>query len=102
MLLPTRTDTRWFHDLIMQSADEVRLVSGRLWFVLEDVKEAAPFPSMVIVFRKDRRLSLGGYPQFSTFGKPPDSSHYLEAITKLSEVNAQMQTRLEALEGDNA
>lgn len=51
MLLPARTDTRWFHKYIYQKA-EIRFVSGRLKF--GGSKSNAPFPSMVCVFR-------GGY-----------------------------------------
>ena len=47
MLLPARTDTKWFHDYIYQQA-EIRFVKGRLKF--GDSKNAAPFPSMVCVF----------------------------------------------------
>lgn len=49
MLLPARTDTRWFHDLIYKKA-EVRFLRGRLKF--GGCKDAAPFPSMVVIFRK--------------------------------------------------
>lgn len=48
MLLPARTDTRWFHDYIYGKA-EVRFVRGRLKF--GGSVNAAPFPSMVVVFR---------------------------------------------------
>lgn len=48
MLLPARTDTRWFHDYIYGQA-EVRFIKGRLKF--GDSKNSAPFPSMVVVFR---------------------------------------------------
>lgn len=48
MLLPARTDTRWFHDYIYNKA-EVRFVKGRLKF--GDQSQPAPFPSMVIIFR---------------------------------------------------
>jgi site-specific DNA-methyltransferase (adenine-specific) len=48
MLLPARTDTRWFHEYIYHRA-EVRFVKGRLKF--GDQKQPAPFPSMVIVFK---------------------------------------------------
>lgn len=50
MLLPARTDTRWFHDYIYGKA-EIRFVKGRLEF--GDATESAPFPSMVVVFRKE-------------------------------------------------
>lgn len=48
MLLPARTDTKWFHDYIYKKA-EVRFIKGRLKFGGE--KENAPFPNMVVVFR---------------------------------------------------
>lgn len=47
MLLPARTDTKWFHDYIYNKADIVFL-KGRLKF--GDAKKNAPFPSMVVVF----------------------------------------------------
>lgn len=47
MLLPARTDTRWFHDYIYGKAD-VRFIRGRLKF--GDSKNSAPFPSMVVIF----------------------------------------------------
>lgn len=51
MLVPARTDTKWFHDYIYGKA-EVRFVKGRLKF--GDSKNSAPFPSMVVVFEKGR------------------------------------------------
>lgn len=50
MLLPARTDTRWFHDYIYGYA-EIRFIKGRLKFGGCD--NSAPFPSMICVFRKD-------------------------------------------------
>lgn len=47
LLLPARTDTRWFHDYCM--AGEIRFIKGRLKFGGATV--SAPFPSMVVVFR---------------------------------------------------
>lgn len=49
MLLPARTDTRWFHRFIYKKA-EIRFIEGRLKF--GGCKNAAPFPSMVVVFKK--------------------------------------------------
>lgn len=57
MLLPARTDTRWFHKYIVEHA-EIRFVRGRLKF--GDAKNAAPFPSMVVVFRAYGGLVDGG------------------------------------------
>lgn len=48
-LLPARTDTRWFHDYIYHKA-EIRFLKGRIKF--GNAKSGAPFPSMVVVFRK--------------------------------------------------
>ncbi len=47
MLLPARTDTKWFHEFIYHKAD-VRFVRGRLKF--GNSNNPAPFPSMVVVF----------------------------------------------------
>ena len=47
MLLPARTDTRWFHEYIHGKA-EIRFIRGRLKF--GGSKNSAPFPSMVVVF----------------------------------------------------
>jgi phage N-6-adenine-methyltransferase len=48
-LLPARTDTRWWHDYVMQG--EVRFIRGRLKF--GGSKENAPFPSAVVIFRPE-------------------------------------------------
>ena len=50
MLLPARTDTKWFHNYIYNKA-EIRFVKGRLKF--GDGKNSAPFPSMIVVFRNE-------------------------------------------------
>ena len=49
MLLPARTDTRYFHDYIYNKS-EIRFIKGRLKF--GDATNSAPFPSMVVIFRK--------------------------------------------------
>ena len=56
MLLPARTDTRWFHRYIYGKA-EIRFVPGRLKF--GGSKNSAPFPSMVAIF-KSFHPSMGG------------------------------------------
>lgn len=56
LLLAARTDTAWFHDLVVRYASEVLFLRGRLRF--ENGKNStgpAPFPSMVVVFERDRR-----------------------------------------------
>lgn len=48
-LIPARTDTRWFHEIVLPCAAEIRFIKGRLKF--GDATNSAPFPSMVVVFR---------------------------------------------------
>jgi hypothetical protein len=47
-LLPSRTDTRWWHEYIMKAA-EIRFIKGRLRF--DDQKNPAPFPSAIVIFK---------------------------------------------------
>ena len=48
-LLPARTDTRWFHEYIYNKPNvAIEFIKGRLKF--SGSKNAAPFPSMVVVF----------------------------------------------------
>ena len=47
-LVPSRTDTRWWHSYVEGKA-EVRFVKGRLKF--GGSKNSAPFPSAVVIFR---------------------------------------------------
>ena len=54
MLLPARTDTRWFHDYIYNNKNaEIRFIKGRLKF--GGSKNSAPFPSMVVIFRNEEK-----------------------------------------------
>mgnify|MGYP001030497106 CR=1 FL=1 len=46
-LLPSRTDTRWWHEYVMK-AREIRFIRGRLHF--NDSPQGAPFPSCIAVF----------------------------------------------------
>lgn len=52
LLIPARTDTQYFHDYVYHEAKEIRFIKGRLKF--GDSKNAAPFPSMVVVYRGPR------------------------------------------------
>lgn len=53
MLLPARTDTAWFHNYIYGNA-EIRFIRGRLKF--GGSKNAAPFPSMIVIFRNKEEI----------------------------------------------
>ena len=50
MLVPARTDTKWFHDWALPYA-EIRFVRGRLKF--GGAEHNAPFPCMVLVYRRE-------------------------------------------------
>lgn len=59
-LIPSRTDTRWWHDYVMK-AQEIRLIKGRLKF--GGSTNSAPFPSAIVIFRGKGLL----YGVFSSF-----------------------------------
>ena len=48
LLLPARTDTKWFHNFIYKQ-HEVEFIKGRLKF--NDGKNSAPFPSMIVIMK---------------------------------------------------
>ena len=58
MLIPARTDTRYFHDYIFGKT-EIRFIKGRLKFINLDYEgdekdrkmSSAPFPSCIVIFR---------------------------------------------------
>lgn len=60
MLMPARTDTRYFHNYIYNKT-EIRFLRGRLKFINKIIAEytgrnktsPAPFPSMIVIFNKD-------------------------------------------------
>jgi phage N-6-adenine-methyltransferase len=58
MLIPSRTDTRWWHDDVMR-AQTVRLIRGRLRFLTESGERLAPapFPSALVIWERPRRYS---------------------------------------------
>ena len=47
-LIPSRTDTKYWHDFIFNKASEVRFIKGRLKF--GNSKNSAPFPSAIVVY----------------------------------------------------
>lgn len=52
LLLPSRTDTKWFHDYLYKKDNvELRFVKGRLKF--GDGKNSAPFGSLVAVMKSE-------------------------------------------------
>lgn len=53
LLIPARTDTTYFHDYIYKPENEIRFIKGRLKF--GGCKNPAPFPSMVVIFNKNKK-----------------------------------------------
>ena len=50
-ILPARTDTKWWHDLVVRYASHIIFVRGRIKFNKGIEKpESAPFPSVIVVF----------------------------------------------------
>ncbi len=54
-LIPARTDTRYWHDYVMK-AHTIYFIKGRLKF--GNGENSAPFPSAVIVFKKETKRTL--------------------------------------------
>ena len=49
MLIPARTDTKWFHEYIYNNPRvQIRFLPGRVKF--QGAQNSAPFPSMVVIF----------------------------------------------------
>jgi len=63
-LIPSRTDTKYFHDYCMR-AKEIRFIEGRLKF--QGAKDAAPFPSALIIFQRRPFADRSSWPIVSTY-----------------------------------
>ena len=60
ILLPCRTNTKWFTRLVMCAADELRFIEGRL--TMPGFKTQTPFPDCLAIFKggeKDRTFKKG-------------------------------------------
>lgn len=57
LLIPSRTDTKWFRNYIFNKA-EIRFLPGRLKFIGPDgqTSNPAPFPSMVVVYNPPGKI----------------------------------------------
>lgn len=52
LLVPARTDTKWFHEYIYKkNYTQIEFIKGRLKF--NDGENGAPFPSMLVYFKKN-------------------------------------------------
>ncbi len=52
-LIPSRTDTKWWHEYCMK-AQEIRFIKGRLKF--KGATNSAPFPSAIVIFKNSSVL----------------------------------------------
>ena len=70
LLIPARTDTKYFHNYILNKAS-IRFIKGRLTFwdldgikyLRKDFKNMtpAPFPSMIVIYDKNKDNIISGY-----------------------------------------
>lgn len=56
MLIPARTDTRYWHDFIFNKASEIIFIKGRLKFGGSNC--SAPFPSAIVVFNESNETKF--------------------------------------------
>ena len=54
-LIPSRTDTRYWHNYIFKYAAEIRFIKGRLKF--GNSKNSAPFPSCIVIFNNSKKTN---------------------------------------------
>ena len=52
-LLPSYTDVKWFHEIALPHAKEIRFIKGRLRF--GEHNNTAPFANVVLVFSKESK-----------------------------------------------
>lgn len=52
MLIPSRTDTRYWHNYIFNCPyASIKFLKGRIKFVMDgEIQQSAPFPSAIVVF----------------------------------------------------
>lgn len=59
-LIPIRSDTKYWHNLILKFASEIRFVKGRLNF--NESKSPAPFPCVLVVFESlSNKIKISSY-----------------------------------------
>lgn len=66
MLIPSRTDTSYWHDYIFPTAKEIWFLKGRVRF--GDGTKPAPFPSAIVVFSNEK--TYNSTPIFKAIEQP--------------------------------
>lgn len=96
MLLPSRTDTKWFHEDLLPNVAEIRFIKGRLKF--EGNSNSAPFPSIVVVFEQVRSSLMNTYmsgPRFRSMERPSGKKDKkVQETTKASRKGFEKKDRL--------
>lgn len=67
MLLPSRTDTKWFHKLLYKHQVSVKFIRGRLRF--NGCKQNAPFPSILVFFNGNVGLNYAAMAKLNALHK---------------------------------
>jgi len=59
-LIPARTDTKWFHEIVLKTAPDIYLIKGRFNFESPYSKDGAnaPFPSMLVHYHGKKRYEM--------------------------------------------
>ncbi len=70
MLVPSKTDTLWWHDLVMLRAWDIRFFRGRLYFEGRETKNSDTVPRALLVFRRRRRP---GGPKYTAISAPSNA-----------------------------
>ena len=52
-LLPSYTDVKWFQEIVLHYASEIRFIKGRLKF--GNHNNSAPFANMIVIFKKEAK-----------------------------------------------
>lgn len=79
VLIPSRTDTRVFHEQILPFAAEIRFIQGRLKF--GKAQSPAPFASMLVIFDRPPLPGQMRMPPILTSMKAPNAPLPLGAIS---------------------
>lgn len=59
LLIPSRTDTKYWHDFIFNKASKIIFLKGRLKFEVNgESTNSAPFPSAIVVYKGDKTMTI--------------------------------------------
>ena len=69
VLIPARTDTKWFHEIVVPTATRIYLIKGRFNFRFDAAIAGAnaPFPSMLVIWDCG---NMRHYPKIQTLDVP--------------------------------